>query len=118
MRVVGDCQGEWVSRSIENPILNSPYEQPDRPYEVGPKGPTGVVLDGRRPSESFIPIAITKKGKGGPVQTELDFGTGDRRERNTLINDLRRDVEPVAARRPLSGSHTNQPQTLAVLGRR
>ncbi|WP_244666559.1 hypothetical protein [Myceligenerans indicum] len=49
--------------SIDNPILNSPYEQPDRHYVIGPQGPTGEVRDGRRPSESLIPIAVTKKGK-------------------------------------------------------
>ncbi|HZJ05115.1 MAG TPA: hypothetical protein VFD59_06550 [Nocardioidaceae bacterium] len=30
-----------VSESIANPILNSPYEQPDRYFEVDPRGPTG-----------------------------------------------------------------------------
>lgn len=81
---------------IDNPILNSPYEQPDRYYEIGPQGPTGQTRDGRRPSESFIPIAITKKGKrggDGSEQGEFDFdATGERRERNSLINDIRRDV--------------------------
>jgi type III restriction enzyme len=82
-----------VAEAIENPILNSPYVQPDRYYEVGPKGPTGEIRLGRRPSESFIPIAISKKGKDDG-QAQLDFdATGERRERNTLINDLRRDVE-------------------------
>ena len=52
---------------FERPILNSPYEQPDRHYEVGPNGPTGVIKDGRRPSESWIPIATSRKGKGEPV---------------------------------------------------
>lgn len=85
-----------MSEAIDNPILNSPYEQPDRYYDIGPKGPTGAVRDGRRPSESFIPIAVSKKDSkkaGGAVQSEIDFDiTGERRERNTLINDLRRDV--------------------------
>ena len=49
-----------MTATIDNPILNSPYEQPDRYYEIGPQGPTGEIRDGRRPSESFIPIAITK----------------------------------------------------------
>lgn len=81
-----------VSQSIDNPILNSPYEPPDRYYELGPKGPTGQVRDGRRPSESFIPIAIAKKGTEAD-QAEFDFdATGERRERNSLINDLRRDI--------------------------
>jgi type III restriction enzyme len=82
-----------MSEPIANPILNSPYEQPDRYYEVGPKGPTGVIREGRRPSESFIPIAMSKKGRAD-LQEALDFdATGERRERNTLINDLRREVE-------------------------
>ena len=81
--------------SIDNPILNSPYAQPDRHYEVGPNGPTGVIKDGRRASESWIPIAVARKGKKGePVQETIDFDvTGERRERNELINDIRRDVE-------------------------
>jgi type III restriction enzyme len=81
-----------VSESIDNPILNSPYEEPDRHYEVGPNGPTGEIRDRRRPSESFIPIAMAKKGADAS-QSEFDFdATGERRERNTLINDLRRDI--------------------------
>ena len=84
-----------MTATIDNPILNSPYEQPDRYYEIGPQGPTGEIRDGRRPSESFIPIAITKKGKRGKdqsVQESFDFDvTGERREKNSLINDIRRD---------------------------
>jgi hypothetical protein len=91
-----DGEHERMAEPIDNPILSSPYEQPDRHYEIGPDGPTGVIRDGRRPSESFIPIAITQKGRRGKDQTEqleIDFdATGERRERNTLINDLRRDV--------------------------
>jgi len=60
---------------------------------IGPDGPSGEIRDGRRPSESWIPLAITRKGKRAAEQIEIDFdATGDRRERNTLINDLRRDV--------------------------
>lgn len=82
-----------MTETIDNPILNSPYVQPDSYYEVGPQGPTGEIRVGRRPSESFIPIAMSKKGKGAS-QGEFNFdATGERRERNTLINDLRRDVE-------------------------
>ena len=82
--------------SLGNPILNSPYEQPDRHFELAPNGPTGQFRDGRRPSESFVPIATTKKGKVGSDESEqfaLDFEpTGERRERNSLINDLRREL--------------------------
>jgi type III restriction enzyme len=82
-----------VTQAIDNPILNSPYDPPDRYYEIGPSGPTGVVKEGRRPSESFIPLAATKKGKGAQ-QEAFDFdATKERREKNSLINDIRREVE-------------------------
>lgn len=85
-----------MTKAIDNPILNSPYEQPDRHYTIGPQGPTGEIRVGRRPSESFTPIVATKKRKRGhddAAQIGFDFdATGERRERNTLINDIRRDV--------------------------
>ncbi|EME63696.1 BPTD_3080 family restriction endonuclease [Amycolatopsis decaplanina] len=85
-----------MTKPIDNPILNSPYEQPDRHYAIGPQGPTGEIQVGRRPSESFVPIAATKKrrrGQDDPAQVEFDFdATGERRERNSLINDIRRDL--------------------------
>jgi len=81
-----------VADSIANPILNSPYDSPGRYFEIGPQGPSGVILDGRRPSESYIPIPRARKGK--VEQGALDFDvTGERRERNTLINDLRREIQ-------------------------
>jgi type III restriction enzyme len=86
-----------VAESIANPILNSPYDPPERYFEVGPRGPTGETKAGRRPSESFIPIAAPRKGKNladGATQGVIDFDlTGERREKNSLINELRRDVD-------------------------
>ena len=59
-----------MTATIDNPILNSPYEQPDCHYVIGPQGPTGEIRDGRRPSESFIPIAVSTKGKKGTDGSE------------------------------------------------
>lgn len=85
-----------MNQPIDNPILNSPYDVPDRHYVVGVQGPTGEIREGRRPSESFIPIAASKKGKQGKAdaeQLQIDFDpTHERREKNSLINDIRRDV--------------------------
>ncbi len=85
-----------MSESIDNPILNAPYDLPARHFEIGQNGPTGVIEDGRRPSESFIPIATARKGvrsRDGAVQEQIVFDiTLERVERNPLINDLRRDV--------------------------
>ncbi len=78
--------------SIDNPILNGPYDAPALHFELGSNGPTGTVLDGRRPSESFIPVPAPRKGKNKSQQT-LDFDiTGERREVNQLVNDIRYEV--------------------------
>jgi type III restriction enzyme len=78
---------------LSNPILNSPYDPPEAHFELGEKGPTGVVLPGRRPSESFVPVPPSRKGRVADQQA-LDFDvTGERREQNSLINDIRREVE-------------------------
>ncbi len=85
---------------VASPILNGPYDPPERHYDMGPQGRTDVVKEGRRPSESFIPIPAARKGHrtaAGFVQNAIDFDlTGERRERrerNTFVNDLRREVE-------------------------
>lgn len=90
-----------MSETIANPILNNPYEPPSRHHELGPQGPTGTVVAGRRDSESFVPIAKAKKGATPAAamsvpsseQQSLDLDiTGERRKENDLINSLRRDV--------------------------
>jgi len=81
---------------LDNPILNSPYEPPAQHFELGPDGPTEAILDGRRLSESFIPIPLSKKKV---EQQALDFdATGERRELNSLINDVRHAVDLWRAR--------------------
>jgi type III restriction enzyme len=78
--------------AIENPILNGPYDAPGAHFELGPNGPTGQVLEGRRPSESFIPVPAPKKGKS-KGQASLDLDTsGERRQQNDLINEIRYQV--------------------------
>ena len=81
-----------TAADLSNPIVNSPYDPPERHFELGPNGPTGRVLDGRRPSESFIPVPAGRKGQGAQEQLDFDV-TGERREQNSLINDIRREVE-------------------------
>jgi type III restriction enzyme len=81
-----------MAETLSNPILNSPYQPPESHFELGPQGPTGTILPGRRPSESFIPIPATRKARS--TQQTIDFdATGERREQNSLINDIRREVE-------------------------
>ncbi|MBA3287857.1 MAG: hypothetical protein H0U21_07515 [Acidimicrobiia bacterium] len=43
--------------TIADPIICGPYEQPHHHFELGLDGsPTGELVPGRRPSESFIPV--------------------------------------------------------------
>jgi type III restriction enzyme len=85
---------EPLTASLANPILNGPYDIPGRHWELSSTGPTGLVLEGRRPSESFIPIAQTRKGKrsaDNTVQEALAL-THEQVTRNDLINQLRSEV--------------------------
>lgn len=83
-----------MSAMIENPVLNSPYGEPREHFVIDDNGhPTGATAPGRRPSQSFVPIAAQRKGRGRKaVQEALDFGTGERIETNDLVNEVRRDV--------------------------
>src|ERR1700719_3277818 len=76
---------------IENPIINSPFDEPARHFRFSEEGITNEVVRGRRTSSYFVPIAKAKK-KGAK---QLDFGTEwtqDRLEENKLVNDIRHRV--------------------------
>ena len=81
--------GDGLAETISNPILNSPYDQPDRHFEISLQEPTGVIKPGRRPSESYIPTPATRKGE---VQEELDFETTH--ERSAWCDAARRRPSP------------------------
>jgi len=87
------------AEALLNPILNGPYDPPSEHFVIGDNGPTGEKQVGRRPSESFIPIAQERKGRRGraaqeSLLQEIDFDlTGERREVNDTINQMRQDVE-------------------------
>jgi type III restriction enzyme len=72
---------------IENPILNSPYEEPRRHFRFSDEGITNEVVEARRVSSYFMPIpAPKKKGKQLAFDTEW---TKDRVEENKFINRVR-----------------------------
>lgn len=84
---------EQAAASLSNPVLNNPYDEPTRHFELGPGGPTGVIIERRRPSEFFIPVPKPKKGRGKNAATQdaFDFSslTGERVESNDKIDQLR-----------------------------
>lgn len=75
---------------IENPIINSPFDEPTRHFRFTDEGITNEIADGRRISSYFVPIARSKK-KGNQLQFDTEW-TQDRVEENRLVNDIRRRV--------------------------
>ncbi len=72
---------------IENPVLNSPFREPTRHFKFTSDGITNEVVEGRRTSSYFIPIAQPrKKGKQLAFDTEW---TQDRIEENKNVNRIR-----------------------------
>ncbi len=76
---------------IDNPILNSPYEEPNRHFRFDDDGITSEVASSRRISSYFVPIAKARK-KGKQLVLDSEW-TEDRLEENKLINDIRGRVE-------------------------
>jgi type III restriction enzyme len=76
---------------IENPVLNSPFEVPQRHFKFDDEGITNEVVESRRNSAYFIPIAKPKmQGK----QLRLDAGWTEERIRpNDDINRIRAKVD-------------------------
>lgn len=75
---------------IENPVINSPFREPDRHFRFDDDGITNEIVDGRRPSSYFVPIAAPKtKGKQLAFDTEW---THDRIAENDLVNRIRERV--------------------------
>ncbi|MDP9266280.1 MAG: DEAD/DEAH box helicase family protein [Chloroflexota bacterium] len=75
---------------IENPVLNSPYDEPARHFLFGADGITDQVIDARRISTYFVPIPPPKK-RGGQLTLGSDW-TAERIQENAFINRVRERV--------------------------
>lgn len=75
---------------IENPVINSPFDTPTRHFRFGETGITNDIVDGRRTSSYFVPIARPRK-KGGQLAFDTEW-VEERIQENELINDIRRRV--------------------------
>ena len=76
---------------IENPIINSPFDEPTHHFKFSDEGITNEEVDGRRTSSYFVPIAKPKKKGAKQLQFDTEW-TQDRIEENKLVNDIRRRV--------------------------
>lgn len=77
---------------IDNPVINSPFLEPQRHFHFSEDGITNQIIEGRRVSAYFIPIP--KPRKKGVVQAGLfdTEWTENRVKENDFINEVRRQV--------------------------
>lgn len=81
---------------FNNPILNSPYAQPNRHWQLAESGqPTGVIEDGRRRSDltSPIPKAKSTRGSAGTQKDIFADEGGEIYDPTETINGIRSAVE-------------------------
>jgi len=76
---------------IENPVINSPFAEPQRHFRFDDDGITDQIVAARRISSYFIPIAQPKK-KGKAIQQTFEGWTADRIEENKTVNAIRQRV--------------------------
>ncbi len=76
--------------TIDNPVINSPFEEPQRHFKFTQRGITEDIEEGRRQSEYFIPMPKPKK-QAQDAQMAL-LPTPELREANVFINKVRAQV--------------------------
>jgi type III restriction enzyme len=77
---------------IENPIINSPFEEPARHFRFDEQGITNTIVPERRISQYFVPIAKPRK-TAKERQMTFDEWTEDRIEENKTVNAIRRLIQ-------------------------
>ena len=75
---------------IENPIINSPFDEPTCHFRFSDEGITNEIVEGRRSSSHFVPIPRAKK-KGKQLQFDTEW-TKDRTEPNPVVDRIRQRV--------------------------
>jgi type III restriction enzyme len=78
---------------IENPIINTPFKEPKRHFKFTEEGMTNEIVEERRPSAYFIPIA-RPRSKRKQAQLSLDTEWAENRlKENDEINRIRTRVD-------------------------
>ena len=101
-------------RFDENPILNSPYEEPERHWHLDDASrPTGTISEGRRTSTHLVPIPASQRNKM-QQQQQGDLGLEDKTKENPIINRIRRQVKKWRAEPPEQWKVTYETRTLLM----
>ena len=87
------------NRFFEQPVLNSPYEYPDKYWELDEQGqPTQRIIEIRRSAKFITPIPKPRKrkGKAYPQQifVDTDISTAEQQyDPTSIINEIRHHVD-------------------------
>jgi len=76
---------------IENPVLNSPFDEPKLHFRFSEEGITDEIVEARRVSQYFIPIPHPRKRNARQMSFETEW-TADRVKENDFINRVRSRV--------------------------
>ncbi|WP_141440775.1 BPTD_3080 family restriction endonuclease [Vreelandella titanicae] len=90
-----------MEQFFAHPILNSPYQYPDRHWELDAQGqPTQKIIEKRRKAEFITPIPKPKKRKGSGEQAAIAFDEGlglsddaQQYDHTAVINAVREEVD-------------------------
>jgi len=77
---------------IENPIINSPFKEPERHFRFNEDGITNQIINKRRVSAYFVPIPNPKKKTTQQLLFQTEW-TNDRLKENDFINRVRQQVK-------------------------
>jgi len=50
---------------IENPVINSPFDEPQRHFHFDDEGITDIIVDKRRESGYFVPVQLRAAAQEG-----------------------------------------------------
>jgi len=75
---------------IDNPVLNSPFEEPSRYFRFADDDITNDIVEGRRPSGYFLPVPPPKR-RGKQLSLEAEW-TQERFRESQWINRVRERV--------------------------
>lgn len=73
---------------IENPVLNSPFYEPKRHFRFSDEGITDEIVEARRVSSYFVPVAQPRKKSKAQLTFDTEW-TKDRIRENETINRIR-----------------------------
>ena len=78
--------------SIDNPVINSPFSEPERHFKFDNQRITEDIVEKRRHSQYFIPVPKPRSRHSDQMYLDLDGGTGDTLHENKFINNVRERV--------------------------